>query len=1552
MFSDEQHDAILLAGTQVHKSECKIFDSGASQNVEQDRSMFIVYFPLKTPIPMKQGEGVLYATGVGIVMYNFKRDDSSVYSEPGFALHTPAGNKGMSIISKSSFQDLGFGYLAPPFVGATDFWFPSSWAPNPVPMVLSDAPKNFRSIPMFSHPGSNLSLVPVHSEASVIANNLERWSFTTGQRYDERSAVTGLLNKLVDGGRYAKYHPNMMLSMIHSLSDEHPPATAPQVGVEESKFDDADEPSAQELLDYRLRFPNRQPFLADAAKINSPLHHALHDAALNEALDSSRIDSSLSLLDAERERTLIYCSQLAEAKDRSLRDVDVADVGQALAHGEHAPVIIPPDDVLHVATTSSTTRPATPTAGSSAHVVPPDARHACPVAGCPRRPLSDPRGLRQISHGMNLCCDTCLFTEGRHHTDICDSANRSSTTASSPTPSSGDNSGNDGGSGRPCTGCFRSSCPANVGAPAFHDLCRIHGCVRRATDTEHGNHDVCCDRCSLTSGQFHTALCDAADYDLNAPPSSTVPAPVGTTDVNDFTPGWHNYNSNGKKLDPISEVPSSTDSALLQEEQQHGSVDTSAEESVTGLKLVQHDFSPMTVPSVVANHVIRWGLQAALTVFVACYGLFSASDFENPSSKYGLPVKIIGGVESNPFHAARFEAHFGCPDSDVQSFRDLRTLVVGLESGLIPKFKCDILELTATCFGRCPLRKIHTGVSNLDVARLADDDLFDNWGLRLVAALRPGYVLYEMTPPHSASNKSHSYVTQELVKMEYLVSAYDRFPCDLTGARTSRFRWINVGVRQSDDDAVLPPVDCTAGLLDVPIPFDDCLLPPEQCTRWSSGTWRPTEAIAATVGDEFYTRAVLAGVFVGDDGEPDRSLDKGRKIYSLGGPTPTLTSSNNFHFIDNRSADPNLVGVRQLEFVEILNISGFAPDMNATAFLHSRTEDDALRDVAAAVPPPTLFHLYRAIVNHASAAFLSLRVCSGLEDVYIIDLLPEHDLPCVDDDEFALLAADVVTQAAHCPASSSEEALPSMLRLGTTLTEGLHVSTLGSASSLYLSSIDAVRATGDDEDDDSSVDGAVDTAVSSGSATRQADVRVRPQTRTVCTGSWPPLHAHGSRAWRRKVALVWRYHSIWHHSKEHMEQHLAATGADMYGLEQGDSRYFVWRCNWCALGGMDRFVRDHKTKSLLDYAQNKAPGEMLSLDTGDSNVYSVFRNSRYTVNFVCVVSFYRVTVPLQDNSAPLFLKALEYAVRVFQYLSGNAVREIVSDMFSTYMDTRLIANFRDTKGILLSAMPPYMHWMNHIAEDMIHRNTISTRVRLPGLRGKIVKGRPIDDPSVYHPFATEHSNQCHNHSPYFPLQKRFGFPQTPFQCINRDRVTPPVEMHPFGTVAYMFIEPRYRIHRHSDVAERCYHLCNGAFNYFVHPGVDVPRANVLLRTNAAVPHYLRTASAAFPHCLRTASALLPHCFRTAGGMAVRAPLAGGDGRLSCGLRVSAKGPLLLGRTVRALRRGPGENRPKARLRYRLWNLRRIYVCNKSSPTPGIGTPLSSLARRLITLDYV
>ena len=157
-----------------------------------------------------------------------------------------------------------------------------------------------------------------------------------------------------------------------------------------------------------------------------------------------------------------------------------------------------------------------------------------------------------------------------------------------------------------------------------------------------------------------------------------------------------------------------------------------------------------------------------------------------------------------------------------------------------------------------------------------------------------------------------------------------------------------------------------SGLLAEPLPFDDCLVSPELCTKWCTGVWRPTEAIASSVGDEFYTRAKLVGVFVDRDGDPDRSRDKGRKIYGFGAPTTTttttLTSSNNFKFVDDRSSGPLHVGVRQLEFSEVLKISGFDNDLSATAFLKSRSEEDALKTVASAIPPPTLYYLYRAIV--------------------------------------------------------------------------------------------------------------------------------------------------------------------------------------------------------------------------------------------------------------------------------------------------------------------------------------------------------------------------------------------------------------------------------------------------------------------------------------------------------------------------------------------------------------------------------------------------------------
>ena len=80
-----------------------------------------------------------------------------------------------------------------------------------------------------------------------------------------------------------------------------------------------------------------------------------------------------------------------------------------------------------------------------------------------------------------------------------------------------------------------------------------------------------------------------------------------------------------------------------------------SEESVTGPMLVQHGIKPVLTAVKYSSAFLRTALPIALTVFVACYGLFSVSDFADPASRYSLPATVIGGVASDPDHYTRFE---------------------------------------------------------------------------------------------------------------------------------------------------------------------------------------------------------------------------------------------------------------------------------------------------------------------------------------------------------------------------------------------------------------------------------------------------------------------------------------------------------------------------------------------------------------------------------------------------------------------------------------------------------------------------------------------------------------------------------------------------------------------------------------------------------------------------------------------------------------------------------------------------------------------------------
>ena len=109
--------------------------------------------------------------------------------------------------------------------------------------------------------------------------------------------------------------------------------------------------------------------------------------------------------------------------------------------------------------------------------------------------------------------------------------------------------------------------------------------------------------------------------------------------------------------------------------------------------LVQHDIKPVVTAVNRSSTFLRTALPIALTVFVACYGLFSVSDFSNSASRCGLPVTVIGGVEFDPDYYTRLEEFCGYPDGDVLSFRDLRLLLVlGLESGDIPRSSSVIIS--------------------------------------------------------------------------------------------------------------------------------------------------------------------------------------------------------------------------------------------------------------------------------------------------------------------------------------------------------------------------------------------------------------------------------------------------------------------------------------------------------------------------------------------------------------------------------------------------------------------------------------------------------------------------------------------------------------------------------------------------------------------------------------------------------------------------------------------------------------------------------------------
>ena len=203
-------------------------------------------------------------------------------------------------------------------------------------LLLDQAPAGFRHIAIFSHNNPNLSLFPVLSDERVVAGNFERYSFTTGELYDERTAISVLLEKLVtDNGRYRKYYPNVMLALFSSHEDAQSVHVSGE-GLEESKCGEfkvvastsatpaeidlirSGAVTSEELHMYADAYGNRQPF---ANVASTPVQDAHYQRMVDDAIAASQDSGDLQALDAHPEK-IRYDANVLEAEHRSLQDME------------------------------------------------------------------------------------------------------------------------------------------------------------------------------------------------------------------------------------------------------------------------------------------------------------------------------------------------------------------------------------------------------------------------------------------------------------------------------------------------------------------------------------------------------------------------------------------------------------------------------------------------------------------------------------------------------------------------------------------------------------------------------------------------------------------------------------------------------------------------------------------------------------------------------------------------------------------------------------------------------------------------------------------------------------------------------------------------------------------------------------------------------------------------------------------------------------------------------------------------------------------------------
>ena len=783
---------------------------------------------------------------------------------------------------------------------------------------------------------------------------------------------------------------------------------------------------------------------------------------------------------------------------------------------------------------------------------------------------------------------------------------------------------------------------------------------------------------------------------------------------------------------------------------------------------------------------------AALLVMTLCSGLATCGQVY---SYGGVPVQYVGGCEINSRLRQRAERLYGgLNESDV---RQLYRKVINGEVTLPDNI--DVCEGTATCQTRCSLRYMQP----ISPKHQKTHGLFFIQ-MKLILKVNPKYIFLEITPPDAENVSDYRRVERTMRKGGYDVYTMNRMPSALCGDATCRHRYICVGVRHDVNDAA--GINLSEYLSDVSEirPMSDCLDEPEDVP---SRLWLGTSEFMAKPSDfpsfdlpgihdvvdyntwGASTHANLVGWYGG--------YGKGRRVYDISTCVPTFTSYGNVLIYDDR-VEP--ASVRYLTVREMARASNF--DEELVGFLSNIPEQEAITYIANAVPIGLLSTVYAAIHDHSSTAWESW----------------------LDGGESKTTTNHNTNRTASRALIGEDKLYP--LAEPRTFTVGGHASSakLRNDDHSEHACSDTPTVTPDKttcQDDESGADegGTHDSTGSWG--------LVMGRDRTAARTSWGRMAKPGTAEYDNAVDRIVKLHNIAGHAPADRLEKIITTGITM--CKPGDSRYLP-PCNHCLTGGFDHVRRHHKSPSATreEMLRKYLPGEYYIFDVCEMPVYSVHGKFRYVFGATCPVSNYMVSYYSSDLTTATYIDFLKYLDDTSKQRCGRRVQTIYHDDFSTFHEYFDVTQAKSELGINSVTTPPYMHWLNGVAEVQFRWKVRTCRITLQHLVGARIRNVIIKDPQGYWPHAWDHAVDVYNVSPSSVNFRLYGHAYTPEQLfLNQpDKQTDWTQHHQFGDTVWYNVE--HTDGKISPTAKKAYYLGRPSYSKLYAPFTDMPHGHAVL----------------------------------------------------------------------------------------------------------------------------